>query len=70
METVGRVAHYAAWTFAVMQILVLLSTCLTGFSEVQLGLAVIGQVAFFGFLFISTLAEGSRIPVRGQARER
>jgi hypothetical protein len=51
-----------------MEILVLLSTCVSGFTELRLGLAVIGQVAFFGFLFISTLADESRIAVRQRVR--
>jgi hypothetical protein len=68
MRTVARAAHYIAWTFACMEILVLLSTCVSGFSELKLGLAVIGQVAFFGFLYISTLADEPRIAVRQHVR--
>ena len=69
MRTIGRTAHYLAWTFACMQIVVLLSSCVSGFSEVRLGLAVIGQVAFFVFLSISTLADETRTTVRQQVRE-
>lgn len=69
MKTIGRLAHYLAWTFACMQLFVLLSTCVTGFTEVRLGLVVIGQVAFFGFLSISTLADESRVPVRRHLRQ-
>jgi hypothetical protein len=68
MKTVATAAHYLAWTFACMEIFVLLSTCVSGFSELQLGLAVIGQVAFFGFLFVSTLADERRVAVRQQVR--
>lgn len=69
MRTVSRIAHYVAWTFACLQIVVLLSTCVGGFSEVRLGLAVIGQVAFFGFLFISTLADENRVGVRQHVKQ-
>jgi hypothetical protein len=68
MKTVAKAAHYVAWTFACLQMVVLLSACVVGFSELQLGLAVIGQVAFFGFLFISTLAEEPGAAVRQEVR--
>ena len=64
MKTVGKVAHFLAWTFAYLQIAVLLSTCLSGFSELKLGLVIVSQIAFFGFLFLSKLAEESPIAVR------
>ena len=64
MRTIGKLAHYIAWTFAVLQIVVLLSACLSGFSAVQLGIAVFSQVAFFAFLFISTMAEAAQTAVR------
>jgi hypothetical protein len=69
MKTIARIADYLAWTSAVVQLFVLLSTCVSGFTEMQLGLAVIGQVAFFGFLCISTLAGESRVPARNEVRQ-
>lgn len=64
MRFIGKLTHYIAWTFAVLQIGVLLSACLSGFSAVQLGLAVFSQVGFFAFLFISTMAEAAQSTVR------
>ena len=68
MKTISSVAQFLAWAFAALQLVVLLSTCLSGFSEIRLGLTVISQVAFFVFLFISTLADQSRIAVRAKVR--
>lgn len=68
MKTVSRVAQFLAWTFAAVQLLVLLSTCASGFSEMQLGLTVLSQVAFFAFLLISTVADHSRVAVRARVR--
>jgi hypothetical protein len=68
MRTISRVAHFLAWTFGALQLAVLLSTCLTGFSEMRLGLTVISQVAFFAFLFISSLADQTPVTVRTRVR--
>ena len=68
MRTISRVSHIVAWVFAFVQIAVLLSACLSGFNEVSLGLAIVSQVAFVLFLFISTIADQSPVAVRARVR--
>ena len=68
MKTISKASHIIAWGFAFLQIAVLLIACVRGFSEVCLGLAVVGQVAFVFFLYISTITEQSSVAVRARVR--
>lgn len=69
MKTVSRAALWLAWVCALVQIAALLSACAGGFSETRLGLTVVGLVAFFAFLYVSTIADQSRAAVRAEARD-
>ena len=68
MKTISKASHVIAWIFAFLQIAVLLSACLRGFSELSLGLAIVGQVAFVFFLFISTITDQPPVAVRARVR--
>jgi Na+-driven multidrug efflux pump len=61
---ISKASHLIAWFFAFAQIVVLLSACFRGLNEVSLGLAIVSLVAFFVFLFISSIIDQSRVPVR------
>ncbi len=67
MRTISKVSHIIAWLCAFLQLAVLLSACLRGFSEVSLGLAIVGQVAFVLFIYISTITDQS-VAVRARVR--